>query len=159
MSESDQLRQHLAAAIRGGQAYDTFEGIVSEFKPGEYGIVPPGAERSAWQVLEHMRIALRDILDFSRNEDGSYKELDWPGEYWPDSAEPEPGGWERTIAAYHADLREFMVLVMDEKRDLFEPFVWGDGQTLLREALLVADHAAYHLGQLVELHRWIAASR
>ncbi|HWA83707.1 MAG TPA: DinB family protein [Fimbriimonadaceae bacterium] len=154
----DQIRQHLVAALRGGQAYDTFDGIVAEFKPGEYDIVPPGARHSAWQILEHMKISLRDILDFCQNEDGSYEELDWPAEYWPESQSPVPGGWEQTIEAYHADLREFVGLIRDESRDLFTPFSWGQGQTLFREALLVADHAAYHLGQLVELHRWIVAT-
>jgi hypothetical protein len=149
----DPLRLHVIALLKGGQAYDTFDDVVNEFAPEQRGIIPPGAEHSPWQIVEHMRIALRDILDFSQNEKGDYKHLDWPEGYWPKEA---LGDWEETIRSYRADMEEMERLVNDPERNLFQPFPWGDGQTLLREALLAADHAGYHLGQLVELKRWIS---
>lgn len=148
----DTVRQHLVALLEGGQAYDTFDSITSGFKPSDRGRIPSGAEHSAWQILEHMRLALRDILDFTQNENGDYAEKAWPEGYWPGAAS---GDWNETIKAYRADLMEMKSLVKDRKRDLFAPFPWGDGQTLFREAALAADHAAYHLGQLVGLQRWL----
>ncbi|MEA2554566.1 MAG: hypothetical protein QOJ65_2742 [Fimbriimonadaceae bacterium] len=149
----DALREHLLALLRGGQAYDTFEEIVGEFRPDERFVVPPGGERSAWQIVEHMKIALKDILEFSENEDGSYKQRDWPAEYWPVSPS---GDWEGSVQGY-LDVRGRMESLMsDESKDLFRVFRWGEGQTLLREALLAADHQAHHLGQLIELKRWVA---
>ncbi|HEX5323542.1 MAG TPA: DinB family protein [Capsulimonadaceae bacterium] len=148
------LRDHVVANLRGGQAYDTFESITCEFKPQERGVVPAGAGHSAWQILEHIRISQRDILDFSRNENGDYKEKKWPDEYWPKEAAPaDPAAWDRSIKAYQTNLADFEALVTDPKRDLFAPFPWGDGQTLLREALMADDHAGYHLGQLVMVKR------
>ena len=153
----DALRQHVVALLKGGQAYGTFDEIVADFAVEELGLVPKGAERSPWQIVDHMRTALRDILDFSQNETGTYVERKWTDEYWPDRPTPEPGAWEQTIAAYLEDVAELEGLIGDPNRDLFAVFPWGDGQSLLREALLAADHAAYHLGQLVELRRWIDA--
>jgi hypothetical protein len=153
----DSLRLHVLAALKGGLAYDTFDSIVAEFGAGERGLVPRGAEVSAWQILEHMRFCLRDILEFTENEDGSYVEPDWPAAYWSSDPLPSAEAWDATIQAYKDDLRRMEELVSDPSRDLFEPFPWAPDYTLLREALLVADHAAYHLGQLVELKRWVQA--
>jgi hypothetical protein len=150
----DPIRSHVIALLRGGQAFDTFDNMVASFAPDERGKVPAGAEHSAWQILEHLRIALRDILDFTQNEQGTYHELAWPDDYWPSEAE---GDWEKSLRSYRADVAEMEGLISDESRSLTEPFPWGDGQTLLREALLAADHAAYHLGQLVELKRWLGS--
>jgi hypothetical protein len=148
------LRNRLIANLCGGQAYDTFEEIVGEFSPGLRGAIPAGAEHSAWQILEHLRISQRDILDFCRNQDGSYQEKNWPEDYWPrDTAPSQPKKWDVSIEAFLADRAALEALVKDDNRDLFAPFPWGDGQTLLREALLAADHAGYHLGQLVILRR------
>jgi hypothetical protein len=150
MDNGKSLRQHLIDALRGGQAFDTFEAIVADVPADRRGVVPPGAEHSAWQILEHMRIAQRDILDFSRNHGGSYRELKWPDEYWPASpSPPDSGAWDRSVAAFLGDRGALEALVADDASDLFAPFPWGDGQTLLREALLAAEHAAYHLGQVV----------
>ncbi|MFI5385657.1 MAG: DinB family protein [Fimbriimonadales bacterium] len=154
----DSLRQHVVALLRGGQAYDSFDSVVDEFRHEERWVVPPGAERSAWQIVEHMQRALRDILDFCQNESGTYIERDWPADYWPTSSSPIKGAWEDTINAYKVDLAEMEALVQDDSRDLFKQFPWGEGQTLLREALLAADHASHHLGQLIELKRWIDAT-
>lgn len=140
--------------LRGGQAYDTFDAIIGDFSPELRGVVPAKAGRSAYQIVEHLRRSLRDILDFSQNEDGSYKESAWPDDYWPqDPAPPRQDAWDEAVQAYKRDLSEMEGLVSDRASDLFRPFPWGDGQTLLREALLAADHAAYHLGELVMLRR------
>ena len=155
----DPVREHVLKLLSGGQAYETFDSIVGEFGPSERGIVPNGAEHSAWQIIEHMERALRDILDFTQNERGAYREKDWPADYWPESPLPDPDGWDRTLRSYRADLAEMEALVRNESLDLYKTFPWGNGQTLLREALLAADHAAYHLGQLVQLKRWIASAR
>lgn len=108
-----------------------------------------------------MRIAQKDILDFSRSAD--YHALRWPEEYWPASAEPlDEGAWRGSLQQFEQDLEEFTALVRDPQHDLFAPFPWGDGQTLLRQALLIADHNAYHLGQIVSVLRaadaWPAGS-
>lgn len=151
--ESTSLREHLVKLLRGGQAYETFEQIVVQVPAGKRGAVPVGAERSAWQILEHMRLSQRDILDFSRNENGTYVEKEWPAEYWPENPIPPTGGWDRAVQQYLADRTELEVLVSDPGRSLFTVFPWGKGQTLLREAMLAAEHAAYHLGELVILTR------
>ncbi len=152
MDDLAPLREHLVKLLRGGQAYDTFEEIASEWTPELRTRIPNGVEHSAWQILEHMRICLRDILDFSQNEEETYVERKWPDEYWPSTPGPaDSNGWDQTVRAYLADREEMDALVRDPNRDLFSPFPWGDGQTLLREALLAADHASYHLGQLVTL--------
>jgi hypothetical protein len=154
MDPLQSLRDHLLRLFRGGQAYETFELIVAEFPPNLRSVVPQGAERSPWQTLEHLRIAQRDILDFSRNEDGTYVEKTWPDDYWPLSPAPPSGdSWDAAVAGFLADRSALEAMVIDLDRDLFAPFPWGDGQTLLREALLAADHASYHLGQLVILRR------
>lgn len=152
MDEMQELRDHVVKNLRGGQAYETFEEITGEFAPDQRGVVPAGAGHSAWQILEHMRITQRDILDFSDNENGTYKELKWPEEYWPKEASPaDDRAWDRSVRQYLDDQAALARLVME--RDLFKPFPWGEGQTLLREALMVADHAGYHLGQLVIVRR------
>ena len=150
----DPLRKHLIDLLRGGQAYETFEGVVRGFAKRDQFIVPEGAEHSAWQIIDHMCRALDDIIEFSTNEDGSYKEKDWPDEYW--SRNPK-GNWSASIKAYQSSLSRMEKLVKDTQCDLFAEFPWGDGQTLLREILLAADHQAYHIGQLVELQRMIRA--
>lgn len=160
MEPLQSLREHIVRLLNGGQAYDTFEDIVAEIPADQRGVIPSGAEHSAWQILEHIRIALRDILDFSQNENGTYVEKSWPQDYWPATpAPPKEGGWENTIQAFLADRKSLESLIMDPKRDLFAPFPWGDGQTLLREALLAADHASYHLGQLVIVQRLLTEEK
>ena len=117
------------------------------------GVRPQGSPHSAWELLEHLRIAQADILLFSRGKD--YVEKKWPDDYWPSSPSPKSnarmGGF---VEAVNEDLAEFIRILKDEKRDLFEPFP-GDGQTLLREALLIADHNSYHLGQLMLVRRML----
>src|SRR5262249_956103 len=105
-----------------------------------------------WMLLEHMRITQVDILDFSRNP--KYKELKWPAEYWPKSAAPVNAvEWEKSVQAFHADLEAMKDLINDPKTDLFAKILWGEGQTVVREAMLVADHNAHHLGQIIDVRR------
>lgn len=146
------LRKQLQALLKGGQAHATFEDAVAAFPAEKRGVVPEGLPYSAWQLLEHIRITQRDILDFSDNADGHYKELPWPEGYWPKETEPPTEtAWDECIAAIEADMAEFRKLV--ETGDLHTPFAWGTGQNLLRQALLIADHDAYHTGELVLLRR------
>jgi hypothetical protein len=108
-----------------------------------------------WQLLEHIRIAQWDILDFSRNP--KYESLSWPESYWPKSEAPARGEWEKSVTAFHADLEAMVKLVKNPRTDLHARIPWGDGQTILREALLIADHNAYHLGQLVQVRKVLGA--
>jgi hypothetical protein len=155
MAQADldkELRKQLLALLKGGQAHATFDDAVKDFPEKLRGTVPSDLPYSAWQLLEHLRITQRDILDFSENEDGKYKELKWPEEYWPKSAEPpSEKAWTESIAHVRKDLTAFEALV--KEGDLVASFPWGDGQNLLREALLLADHTAYHLGELIVLRR------
>ena len=152
MEHEKDLKSHLKAALEGGQAFDKFEDVAKEFAHDERGRIPKGAEHSAWQILEHMRLALEDIYDFSKNEDNSYAEKEWPAGYWPKET---LGDWDGTIKAY-LELRKKME-ALTAKGDPYRKFPWGDGQTLLREMILAACHEAYHVGELVELKRWLNA--
>ena len=116
--------------------------------------MPEGLPYSAWQLLEHLRIAQRDILEFSAPPEGGYKSLDWPKDYWSASTTPpSAASWDETLAAIEADGQSFAALLQQPGVDLHKPFGWGEGQTLLREALLIADHNSYHTGELVLLRR------
>jgi hypothetical protein len=154
------VRDHCVALLQGGQAYDTLEDIVASLEDDKRFAMPPGAERSAWQIVEHMRIALRDILDFTTNADGrGYQERSWPDDYWPKTTSPlSRGGWKESVDAYLADRRRLESMVADQNADLFAPFPWGSGQTLLRQTLLAADHAAYHCGELVIVQRLLGGA-
>ena len=156
-SESEELRTQLVALLEGGQAHVTFADGVADFPAKLRGVVPAGAAHSAWQVLEHIRIAQRDILDFSAPPTGGYQAMEWPADYWPKDAKPGPGAWERSVAAVKADCDKFKALIVKPGADLAKPFRWGTGQNLLREALLIADHNAYHVGELIVLRRLLGA--
>ncbi len=148
------LITQLLALLREGQAHVNFEGAVADFPAEDRGKVPANLEHSAWQVLEHLRIAQKDILDFSAPPTGGYHGMQWPEDYWPKSPEPlAPHSWDQTIAAIRADQAKFEALLTRPNVDLYKPFLWGNGQNLLREALLIADHNAYHLGELIVLRR------
>jgi hypothetical protein len=141
-------RAELVAALAGKGAHVDFEGAIRNFPPALRGVSPEKVPHTGWQLLEHIRITLADILDFCVNP--KYKELKWPGEYWPASAAPpDEAAWEQSIAAYRRDMKAMRDLVADAGRDLHSRIPHGDGQTLFREALLVIDHNSYHLGQLV----------
>jgi len=142
----------LVAAISGRESHIDFDSAVKDFPVNARGTKPVGVPHTAWQLVEHMRIAQHDILEFSRNS--KHKSPKWPEGYWPETEAP-PGkkAWEESVAAFQNDARELSKLVADPQQDLFKPFEHGDGQTLLREALLVATHNSYHLGQLVFLKK------
>jgi uncharacterized damage-inducible protein DinB len=151
---TDPMRAHVLELLRGGHAHTTFEDAVKDIPRALRGTAPAGSPHTAWQLVEHIRLAQEDILRFSRNTDGSYRELDWPADYWPPTAAPPSDeAWERSVRAVTDGRQQMEALIADERNDLFAPFPWGDGQTLLREALLVADHGSYHVGQLVLVRR------
>lgn len=152
------LLDQLIALLHGGQAHVSFDDAVKDFPPDLRGVVPGKLSHSAWQVLEHLRIAQRDILHFSAPPTGGYQPMQWPDDYWPKSPEPPgPHAWDQSIAAIRKDLEHFEALLLKPDADLYKPFRWGEGQNLLREALLIADHNAYHLGELVALRRLLGA--
>lgn len=153
-STSDPLVTQLLALLHGGQAHAAFEDAVKDFPVEDRGRIPDGLPYSAWQILEHLRITQRDILDFSAPPTGGYHGLQWPQDYWPKaSAPPSPHDWDRTVATIRADQATFEALLLKSNADVYKPFLWGSGQNLLRETLLIADHNAYHLGELIVLRR------
>jgi DinB superfamily len=153
-ASTDELRKQLLALLNGGQAHVDLDSAVQDFPAHLRGTVPDKLPHSAWQVLEHMRIAQRDILHFSAPPTGGYHPMKWPEDYWPTSPEPpSASAWDHTLAAIRADRKLFIDLLEKPGADLYKPFRWGDGQNLLREALLIADHNAYHLGELIVLRR------
>lgn len=146
------LRKHLVALLRGGEAHIQFADALTDFPADKRGAFADGLPHTGWQLLEHARIAQWDILEFSRN--AKHVSPDFPEGYWPKTPLP-PGdaAWSRSVKAFQRDLQEMIALLTNPLADLCAPFPWGDGQTLLREALVLADHNAYHLGQLVDLRR------
>ena len=156
MSHDEILRQQLEKVIDWNEAHADFHAAVDGFPAKLRGRVPEGLPYSAWQLLEHIRLALWDILEFSR--DARHKSPKWPEGYWPKTAEPpSDAAWERSVQAVVENLDAMRELIADPARDLFAPLPHGTGQTLLREVLLAADHNAYHLGQLVLVRRALGA--
>jgi hypothetical protein len=150
------LRDHLIYLLKGEGARPKFEDVVEDFPAELRGKKIPNFPHTAWMLLEHLRIAQWDILEFSRNP--KHKSPNWPSEYWPKGAAPSSdAAWTKSVLAFQSDLKAMQALVADPKSDLYAAFPWGDGQTLLREALLLADHNSYHLGQLVMLRRLLGA--
>jgi hypothetical protein len=148
------LREHLLFVLQGGGAHASFDDAVKNFRAALRGKKVEGFPHSPWMLLEHMRIAQLDILEFSRS--GKHLSPKWPDEYWPkQAAPPSAAAWSKSIAAFRRDLKAMEDLVSNPKTDLFAPLPWGEGQTVLREAILVADHNAYHLGQFVMLRRML----
>jgi DinB superfamily len=154
----DPLRAHVLEMLQGGQAHATFEDAVADVPQASRGALPPVAPHSLWQLVEHIRITQRDILDFSTNTSGSYHSPDWPSGFWPEGPEPPNSrAWSATVKAVLDDRGRMEALVSDTANDLFARFPWGSGQTLLREALLLADHTSYHVGQIVIVRRILGA--
>jgi len=150
------LRQHLLELLAGGGAHAKFEDVVKNFPVELRDKKPAGFPHSPWMILEHLRIAQWDILEFSRN--AKHVSPAWPVGYWPQvSAPPNDHAWDKSIKAFRRDLKAMQNLVADPKSDLFARIPWGDGHTILREALLAADHNAYHLAQLVDVRRLLRA--
>jgi len=152
MDETAELRKHVIYLLNEGGAHVTFDAAVARFPAAARGKKHKGAPHTAWQLVEHMRIAQWDILEFSRN--AAHVSPEFPEGYWPKSeAPPTDRAWNESLRRFRADLEAMTALVSDPKTDLLARIPHGDGQTILREALLVADHNAYHLGQLVILRR------
>jgi hypothetical protein len=149
---SASLRKHVLALLSGRNAHIGFDDFVADFPVDTCSRKIEGLPYTAWQVLEHMRIAQWDILEFSR--DASHKSPKFPKGYWPDPDEPGNAGlWEKTVERFREDLKQMEELVDDQSVDLLAKIPHGKGQTLLREALLIADHNAYHLGALLVMSR------
>ena len=156
MKSDKPVREHVLKLLEGGQAHATFEAAVKTLPAALRGKRPKGAEHSPWEILEHIRLAQRDILEFST--DPKYVAPQWPDDYWPKSPKPpNDNAWAKSVRAFHADLEAMRKLVAAESTDLYTPIPHGDGQTILREALLIADHNAYHLGELVLVRRLLSA--
>jgi len=152
MAYDKDLRQHVVSVLKGGNAHADFETVFKDLPAALRGKRPKGAQHSPWEVLEHLRIAQWDILEFSRNP--KHKSPDFPEGYWPRTpAPPDEAAWEKSIQSFRQDLEALCNVVDDESTDLFAKIPHGDGQTILREALLAADHNAYHLGEAVLLRR------
>jgi hypothetical protein len=150
------VRDHVLYVLRDGGAHVGFDKAVAGLPARLRGVRPEGIDFTPWRLLEHLRLAQWDILEFSR--DPKHVSPKWPEGYWPEGDAPSTAAaWERSVDAFRADLAAMQDLVADPKNDLFTPFAHGDGQTLLREALLVADHNAYHVGQLVTVRRMLGA--
>ena len=158
MDDKDRsLREHLLYLLRGGGAHVGFDDAVKDFPVGLINVKAEGVPYTPWALLEHMRIAQWDILEFSRS--AAHVSPAWPEGYWPaPGREAGAAEWEESAEAFRADLAEMCALVEDPSSDLHARIPHGTGQTLLREALLVADHNAYHLGALVTLRRTLEAS-
>jgi DinB superfamily len=156
MSEDKALREHLLDLLRGGGAHLNFEQAFAGLPAKLRGARPRGLPFTAWRLLEHMRIAQWDILEFSR--DSKHVSPESPEDYWPaGDRPPNAAAWEHSVNSFRADRKAMEKLVADPKTDLNARIPHGTGQTVLREALLVADHNAYHLGQVVMLRRLLGA--
>ena len=148
------LREHLLYLLRGGGAHADFDHAIGDWPVQLAGVRVANFPHTAWMLLEHMRIAQWDILEFSRNP--RHASPSWPAGYWPTTeAPPSEKGWNEAATAFRKDSRAMEQLVANPRTDLYAKLPWGDGQTVLREALLVADHNAYHLGQLVMMRKCI----
>jgi DinB superfamily len=156
MKKQKSLPEHLVELLNGGHAHIDFESAVKGWPVQLQGKRPEGAAHSPWEVLEHLRLAQRDILEFTRNP--KHVSPEFPAGYWPKSpAPPDSKAWNKSVAAFRADLKAMIKIVESKSTDFFAPLPHGDGQTILREALLVADHNAYHLGELLLLRRQLGA--
>jgi hypothetical protein len=152
--ETVSLRKHLDDLLRMKGAHLNFGEALADFPVALRGKKPAGAPHSAWELLEHMRLAQEDILDFSRNP--KYREKKFPDDYWPTTdAPPDSEAWDKSVHQFQTELKEMQALIADTTHDLLAKIPHGKGQTLLREALVVADHNAYHLGQLVFLRKML----
>lgn len=156
MPDDNSLRTHLVKLLTTQQAHVTLDAAVKDFPAPMRGVKPQGLPYSAWQIIEHLRIAQWDILEFSRNP--RHVSPKWPEGYWPDSeTPPDDEAWDQSVATIRSDLEQMKELVLEPRTDLDSPIEWGDGQTILREAMLVAVHNSYHVGQLVLIRRLLGS--
>jgi hypothetical protein len=152
------LRKHLVDLLKGGNAHATFDQAIEDLPSKFQGEKPPNFPHSPWMLLEHLRIAQWDILEFSRT--AKHESPKWPEGYWPkEPAPPTPQAWTKSLTQFRSDLKAMEDLVASPKTELLAKIPWGEGQTILREALLLADHNAYHVAQLVDVRRLLGAWR
>jgi DinB family protein len=150
--DADPLRQQVAKALEWADAHVDFERVVEGVPADARGRKPQGLPYSLWQLLEHLRLSQRDILEFCRNP--KYVEMKWPDDYWPKAdAPPDAAAWDRSIAEFRRDRTAVKALAIDPDLDLFATIPHGSGQTYLRELLLIIDHNAYHIGEMVAARR------
>jgi hypothetical protein len=155
-SEDRVLRENLVEFLRGASAHADFDSVVKDFPAELRGKKPKGAGHSAWQLVEHIRIALDDLYEFSVNP--KYTAMKWPDDYWPkEAAPPSDAAWDASVRAVKKGFAEFEKLIGDENTNFSATIPWGEGQTILREVLLAGQHTSYHLGQLVLLRRELGA--
>jgi hypothetical protein len=146
------LREHLLELLKGGHAHATFDDAIKNLPAELRGAKPGNFPHSPWMILEHLRITQHDILEFSRTK--KHESPKWPEGYWPKETAPaSSSAWDKSVKQFHADMKAMQGLVADSKTDLFAKIPWGDGQTILREAMLLADHNAYHVAQMVDVRR------
>jgi len=157
MNDNDKsLRDHLLNLLEAGDAHIKFDDAVNDLPPELRGKRAPGAPHTAWQLLEHIRLAQWDILEFTR--DPKHVSPEFPAGYWPETeAPPNDTAWEKSVESFRRDLHGLAALVRDSSIDLHAKLPHGDGQTVLREILVAADHNAYHLGQLMFVRRMLGA--
>ena len=156
MDHIKSLRQHLIKVLEGSEAHAEFAAAVADMPVALQGKIPKGAEHSPWQELEHLRIAQWDIFEFA--VDPKHKSPKFPEGYWPHKpAPPDQKAWAKSAQAFLADRKRFVKVLADDSTDLFAKIPHGDGQIILRQALVAADHNAYHLGQLILLRRLLGA--
>jgi hypothetical protein len=155
-ASADRLREHLLELLGPGGAHVSFDKAVADLPAKLRGARPPNIPHSPWRLLEHMRIAQEDILRFT--QDARHESPPWPEGYWPDGdAPPNAKAWDRTLKAYRADRKAMIGIVKDPATDLLAPLPHGTDQTVAREAMLLADHTAYHVGQLIIVRRALGA--
>jgi hypothetical protein len=156
MTNDKSLRQHLVSLLNKGEAHVTFEDAIKHLPVELRGKRPADEVHSPWELVEHMRIAQHDILEFARNP--KHVSPEFPAGYWPaPNSTPSDVEWKKSVDGFRADLKALTHLATDESKDLFEKIPHGDGQTILREILLAADHNAYHIGELVLVRRELGA--
>ena len=156
MANDTALREHLVKLMKGGWAHLDFDAAIKGLPVELRGKQPKGSPYSVWQLMEHLRIAQWDILEFSR--DAKHMSPAWPEGYWPEKPAPaNPAAWSKSVKAVKSDLDEMCELVSNPSTDLYAAIPHGTGQTILREAMLVADHNAYHLGQIVLVRKLLGA--
>jgi hypothetical protein len=155
-TEDKALRKHLLEFLRGGNAHVDVATVVDDFAEELYGRKPKGAPYTPWQLLEHIRFTVSDLLLFST--DPKYSAPKWPDDYWPtEDTPPSKDDWKKSIKALKSDFAAFEKLVQDPDSNLYAEIPWGEGQTLLREVMLACTHTSYHLGELVLLRRQLGA--
>jgi hypothetical protein len=156
MNKDQILRDHLLELLKGGHAHANFDKAIAGLPVNLRGARAPKLPHTVWQLVEHLRIAQWDILEFSRDE--KHVSPDWPAGYWPESeAPPDDAAWEKSVGDFHRELQAMQDLVADPKTDLYAKLPWGDGQTVLREAMMLADHNAYHVAQIVSVRQVLGA--